>query len=133
MRSLTDLVMGEIYGYSSVLDVKDCDPSTFTRESIGDFLAALCDAIDMEREELHFWDYQDDPEGYAAAPVHLRGTSAVQFIKTSSIVIHTLDDRNVVFIDLFSCKKYDPRLVEWVVEVHFKGKVRSSQTFARAY
>lgn len=125
--------MVKVYGYSSILDVIDCDPQTFTRESIEDFLAALCDAIDMEREDLHFWDYDEDPEGYAAAPSHLRGISAVQFIKTSSIVIHTLDDLNVVFIDLFSCKKYEPQVVSWVVETHFKGKVRSSQTFVRAY
>lgn len=124
--------MAEIYGYSSVLDVSDCDPRRFTRESIEWFVIRLCDAIDMEREELHFWDY-DDPEEYAAAPAHLRGVSAVQFIKTSSIVIHTLDDLQAVFIDLFSCKDYDPETVKTLVEAHFRGTVRSIQTFERAY
>ncbi len=125
--------MAEIYGYSSVLDVVDCDPATFTRESIETFLATLCRVIDMEREDLHFWDYEDDPEGYAAAPAHLRGVSAIQFIKTSGIVIHTLDDLKVVFIDLFSCKQYDPNVVWNAVEKHFGGKVRSCQTFERGY
>ncbi len=125
--------MVEIYGYSSVLDVIHCDPTIFTRESIERFVVALCEAIDMEREDLHFWDYEDDPEGYAAAPIHLRGTSAVQFIKTSSIVVHTLDDLGVVFIDLFSCKRYEPHVVSVVVEGHFRGKVRSSMTFVRGY
>lgn len=125
--------MAEIYGYSSVLDVVDCNPDTFMRESIEQFLVTLCEAIDMEREDLHFWDYEDDPEGYAAAPVHLRGISVVQFIKTSSIVIHTLDDLRVVFIDLFSCKEYDPHVVRALVESHFKGKVRSLKTFAREH
>ncbi len=122
-----------LYGYSSILDVVECDPSTFTRASIEEFLVTLCKAIDMEREDLHFWDYKGDPEGYAAAPAHLRGTSAVQFIKTSSIVIHTLDDLKVVFIDLFSCKRYEPYTVNAVVESHFKGRVRSSGSFARGY
>lgn len=125
--------MAEIYGYSSVLDVVDCNPDTFTRESIERFLVTLCEAIDMEREDLHFWDYEGDPEGYAAAPAHLRGVSAVQFIKTSSIVIHTLDDLQVVFIDLFSCKEYDPHVVRALVEFHFEGTVRSFKTFAREY
>ncbi len=122
-----------VYGYSSVLDVIECDPSTFTRAGIEDFLVTLCDAIDMEREDLHFWDYEGDPEGYAAAPAHLRGVSAVQFIKTSSIVVHTLDELKVVFIDLFSCKEYDPNTVKALVESHFKGNVRSFKTFARGY
>lgn len=125
--------MAEIYGYSSVLDVIDCDPDTFTRESIERFVVALCEAIDMEREDLHFWDYEGDPKGYAAAPTHLRGVSAVQFIKTSSIVIHTLDDLRVVFIDLFSCKRYNKTVVKKVVENHFKGNLWFFQTFARKY
>lgn len=123
----------ERYGYSSVLDVVECDSGTFTRESIERFMIELCDTIDMEREDLHFWDYEGDPEGYAAAPTHLRGVSAVQFIKTSSIVIHTLDDLRVVFIDLFSCKEYDPHVVKALVESHFKGEVLSFKTFAREY
>ncbi len=121
------------YGYSSVLDVIECDPRTFTRASIEAFLIALCDAIDMEREDLHFWDYKDDPVGYAAAAIHLRGTSAVQFIKTSTIVVHTLDELKVVFIDLFSCKEYDPHTVRALVESYFKGKMRSFRTFTREY
>ena len=121
------------YGYSSVLDVIKCDPGTFTRMSVEAFLVALCDAIDMEREDLHFWDYEVDPEGYEAAPAHLRGVSAVQFIKTSSIVVHTLDELKVVFIDLFSCKEYDPHVIRSLVESHFKGTLRSFKTFAREY
>lgn len=82
----------KIYGYSSSLDMIKCDSSMFTRDSIEQFLIALCSEIDMEREDLHFWDYENDPEGHAAAPAHLRGVSAVQFIRTSSVVIHTLDE-----------------------------------------
>lgn len=122
-----------IYGYSTILDAYDCDSAKFTRKNIEAFLVSLCEAIDMEREDLHWWDYDDDPEGYAAAPSHLRGISAVQFIKTSSIVVHTLDDIGVLFIDLFSCKQYDPKVLNHKMMEHFKGRVRSSQTFARRY
>ncbi len=120
------------YGYSSVIDVVNCN-APFTRERIEDFLAALCKAINMEREDLHFWDYDDDPEGYDAAEPHLRGISAVQFIKTSSIVIHTLDDFQTVFIDLFSCKDYHEDVVIDVIEDHFAGRVRAIRTFKREY
>lgn len=121
------------YGYSTILDAYDCDSAKFTRKNIEAFLVSLCEAIDMEREDLHWWDYDDDPKGYAAAPLHLRGISAVQFIKTSSIVVHTLDDIGVLFIDLFSCKRYDPNILTHNVMYHFKGQVRFSQTFMRGY
>ncbi len=122
-----------IYGYSSTLDVVECDKAPFTRELIEDFLVALCEAIDMEREDLHFWDYDGDPYGYDTAPEHLKGISAVQFIKTSSIAVHTLDDLEVVFIDLFSCKNYDADVVREMVEEHFGGIVRHMNTFQRRY
>jgi hypothetical protein len=48
-------------------------------------------------------------------------------------VIHTLDDLKVVFIDLFSCKRYEPHVVKVVIESHFEGRVRSLKTFAREY
>jgi S-adenosylmethionine/arginine decarboxylase-like enzyme len=121
-----------VYGYSTILDLVEADSTKFTRENIERFLAELCDRIDMVREDLYFWDYEDDPVGYAIAPAHLRGISAVQFIKTSSIVIHTLDDKKAVFIDLFSCKLYDPRILSDLAVLRFGGRVCFSQTFVRA-
>ena len=43
---------------------------------------------------------------------HTQGTSAVQFILTSSIVIHTLDQLRAVYINMFSCKEFDPKVAE---------------------
>ncbi|MDP7601621.1 MAG: S-adenosylmethionine decarboxylase, partial [Rhodospirillales bacterium] len=40
------------------------------------------------------------------------GTSAVQFILTSTIVIHTLDQLKAIYINIFSCKVYDPKVAE---------------------
>ena len=42
------------YGKEVVLDIGNCDSSTFTRESLTNFLVKLCDLIDMEREPLYF-------------------------------------------------------------------------------
>ena len=124
--------MARIYGYSTSLDLVDCISAYFTRDRIELYLFALCQAIDMEREDLHFWDYEGNSDGYEAAPPHLRGVSAVQFIKTSSIVIHTLDDLKAMFVDLFSCKEYDPRVFESITEMYFGGTVRASTTVMRA-
>lgn len=112
------------YGSELLLDLYDCDASTFTRNSINRFLEELCDKIDMERCDLHFWDYQDeDQEEYDKAPDHLKGTSVVQFISTSTIVIHTLDVLRVVYINMFSCKEFSADLAAAFAATWFKGRV----------
>lgn len=116
------------YGYSLLLDLTGCNADTFSRRNITEFLEELCDRIEMEREDLHFWDYEDNLEARLAAPYHLAGVSACQFICTSSIVIHTLDKMERVFIDLFSCKEFKPWDVCSLAEKWFAGVVQR-QTF----
>ncbi len=95
-----------MFGKELILDLYDCDIDKFTHESIEEYLIQLCILIDMERADLHFWEY-DDPDEKAAAPAHLDGISAVQFITTSNITIHTLEKVSECYINLFSCKDYD--------------------------
>jgi len=95
-----------MYGKELILDLHNCDPSTFTRKSLRKYFKELCKLIDMQRCDLHFWDYQNDPEGYEKAEDHLKGISAIQFITTSNITIHTLDVLKKVFINIFSCKDF---------------------------
>ena len=97
------------YGKELILDLYDCDVSKFNRGSIKEWLVELCKLIDMEREDLHWWDYEGVPKEEVPTEVHLVGTSAVQFIRTSNIIIHTLDLLKVAFIDVFSCKDFDQR------------------------
>lgn len=111
------------YGKELILDLHDCDSSKFNRKDITTYFEELCKLIGMQREDLHFWDYEDDPEEYKKAPPHLKGTSAIQFIQTSSIVIHTLDDLGKIFINIFSCKDLFPAAVKMLTETWFKGKV----------
>ena len=102
----------EKYGVELILDLHGCDSSKFTRESIGRYFAQLCELIDMKREELVFWDDTGVPEDERQTSPHTQGTSAVQFILTSSIVIHTLDQLGAVYVNMFSCKEFDPKLAE---------------------
>ncbi|HDY89184.1 MAG TPA: hypothetical protein ENH82_13845 [bacterium] len=95
------------YGSELILDLYECDVKTFNHKSIKEWLDALCKLIDMNQEDLHFWDYEGCPEEKANAPVHLVGISAVQFISTSDIVIHTLELVGECYINIFSCKEYD--------------------------
>ena len=100
------------YGIELILDLHDCDVSTFTRESISEYFSRLCELIDMQREDLHFWDDVGVAEEDKQTSPHTQGTSAVQFILTSSIIIHTLDQSGAVYVNIFSCKGFDPKLAE---------------------
>ncbi len=100
------------YGIELILDLHGCDASKFTRASITKYFEQLCDLIDMQREDLHFWDDVGLSEEDKQTSPHTQGTSAVQFILTSSIVIHTLDQLKAIYINIFSCKDYDPKVAE---------------------
>jgi len=122
----------ESYGKELILDLHNCDPTTFTRKSIKDYVNTLCrEVIYMETEDLHFWDYDGDPDGYAEAPDHLKGISAVQFIKTSSIVIHTLDVLQKAFINIFSCKEFNVLEAVEFTKQWFDGKIYNSKEVVR--
>ena len=114
-----------MYGKELVLDIHNCDISKFNRKDIEVFLVDLCDnVIDMERADLHWWDYAEDgPEEYAAAPPHLKGTSCTQFIMTSTIVVHSLEVLEKVFINIFSCKDFDVEEAEKFTADYFGGNV----------
>lgn len=97
----------EVYGEELFLDLHDCEASKFTRDDIERFCTELCELIDMERCDLHFWDDVGLPEEERQTNPKTKGTSAVQFILTSTIVIHTLDLMQAVYVNIFSCKEFD--------------------------
>jgi len=126
--------MGTSFGKEVILDLYECDIRKFNREDIEKYLKLLCDLIDMEREALHYWDYEDTDMTQAdidALPDHLVGTSAVQFIKTSNVTIHTLDRLGAVLLNIFSCKDFDEHTAIGFSEWFFKGKIENSLTIIR--
>jgi len=119
------------YGQELILDLHNCDASTMTRESIENYFIELCDLIDMEREDLHFWDDEDTPPEERETEPHLVGISAVQFIRTSSVVIHTLTIMKRVYLNIFSCKPFDPEVAKKFSTDWFKGKVINNHVMDR--
>ncbi len=119
------------YGKEVILDLHNCDPATFNRKSIKKFFKELCELIDMEREKLSWWDdYGLPPEECQTEP-HLKGTTAVQFIKTSNITIHTLDLLKNVYLNIFSCKGFDDEKVIKFSTMWFSGRVVQSTVIDR--
>ncbi len=110
------------YGFELILDLHDCDVSKFNRTSLRKYFVKLCKAIDMERCELHFWDDVGVPPEERQTSPHTKGTSAVQFILTSTIVIHTLDLLKAAYINIFSCKPFDRQVAEELTKEWFGAK-----------
>ena len=98
------------YGCELILDLSGCDGATFNRKSLDLFFTELCDLIAMEKCEVHFWDDVGVPPEERQTSPHTKGTSAVCFILTSTIVVHTLDELKSVYVNIFSCKEFDPEV-----------------------
>lgn len=119
------------YGKELVIDLHNCAPSTFNRKSLKNYFKQLTDLIEMKRAKLTWWDDYNVPIEERQTEPHLKGTSAVQFIMTSNITIHTLDLLGAVYINLFSCKDFDGETVKEFSAKWFKGKIVSSHEIER--
>ena len=117
-----------VYGFELVLDLHGCEANLFNRDHIDKFFTDLCALIEMERCEVHFWDDVGVPEEEQQTLPHTKGTSAVCFILTSTIVIHTLDILGAVYVNIFSCKPFDPDVAAEFTTERFKA-VSSQKTF----
>ena len=87
------------------------DPDTIRR-----FVPALIDAIGMQAHGPLMLDRFGDDE--------LEGWSALQFIETSSITVHADEAFDRCFVDVFSCRSFDPDVAAAVAVMHFGGTPR---------
>lgn len=120
-----------MYGNELILDLKNCDTATFSRRSLDEFFTKLCGLIDMEKCEVHFWDDVGVPLEEQQTDAHTRGTSAVCFILTSTIVVHTLDLLSSVYVNIFSCKSFDVDQATRFTQTWFKGDIVKSTLIER--
>ncbi len=120
----TDAAAAELqsYGVELIMDLHGCDPITFTRNSIDMYFSRICGLINMEKCDVYFWDDVDvSPDEQQTLP-HTKGTSAVCFILTSTIVVHTLDLLDAVYINVFSCKAFNPKVTEDFTVTWFRAQ-----------
>lgn len=107
------------WGYHLVLDLANCSPSAIrSRPVIAAFSQRLVSDIRMvaygSPQIVRFG--VDDKMGY----------TLVQLIETSNITAHFCEETNDAYMDVFSCKPFDPRVVTRLVrEVFQPQKVHS--------
>lgn len=95
-----------VWGIASSFDIYNCNPDTIRdAEAIKTFVKELCDLIEMKRfGETVVVHFGEDEK--------VAGFSMTQLIETSLISAHFANLTNTVYLDVFSCKPYDPALVE---------------------
>ena len=92
------------WGRSTSIDLHGCDHSLITKPAeIQKFVDVLIKKLKMKKVGPTLI----KRFGHA----QLRGYSVMQFIETSTITIHFDEFGNRAFIDVFSCKKYNPKLI----------------------
>ena len=103
------------WGIATSIDIYDCDPATIRdADKIKQFVVELCDLIDMKR-------FQDTLVVNFGEDERVAGFSMVQLIETSLISAHFANLTNATYLDVFSCKPYDPQTVERFAMEFFGG------------
>ena len=115
----------DVWGIASAIDIYDCDPELIRdADAIRRFVAELCDLIEMKRfgetQVVHFGEDE-----------RVAGYSMVQLIETSLISGHFANQTNAVYLDVFSCKPYNPQIVREFSQEFFDGRGSSVQVALR--
>lgn len=104
--------MSEHWGYHLILDCAGCDHNSITSaENVSNFAKELVREIDMvpygEPQVIHFG--SGNKEGF----------TLVQLIETSNICGHFVNENDTMYLDVFSCKPFDPTVVIEVTKKFF--------------
>lgn len=94
------------WGLACSFDIYDCNPDTIRdAEAIRQFVYKLCNLIEMKR-------FGDCVVVNFGEDERVAGFSMTQLIETSLISAHFANATNTTYLDVFSCKPYDPLVVE---------------------
>ena len=106
----------DAWGILTSVDLTKCNPETIrSAEKIKQYVVELCELIEMKRfgecVVVHFG--QDEA---------VAGYSMTQLIETSLISGHFANLTNNSYIDIFSCKPYDPTVVAEFTKKFFEAE-----------
>jgi len=100
------------WGYHLMVDAADCDPDAISsKKTIAAFVKELVPAIDM----IAF----GAPRIVMFGTGNKRGYTLVQLIETSDITAHFIEETNDAYLDIFSCKTFDPKVAIRIFDKYF--------------
>ncbi|MDP8253806.1 MAG: S-adenosylmethionine decarboxylase [Candidatus Kaelpia aquatica] len=116
----------KIFGWELILDLYDCDPKKIsTKKEIQSYVDRLCKLIKMKQYGKTLIPH------FGHEKPHISGYSLVQLIETSSITGHFSELWNSAHINIFSCKRYDPKLAMEFSKKFFEAKRVSKRYIVR--
>jgi S-adenosylmethionine/arginine decarboxylase-like enzyme len=119
-------VNAHVFGWELILDLHHCDPEKIrSRDAIIRFVIELCDRIEMKRYGEPF------VERFGLDKAETTGYSLVQLIETSSVTAHFAELTNSVYLNVFSCKPYDPKKVIGFAQEYFCSKTATERFVER--
>jgi hypothetical protein len=103
-----------------MLDCSGCSPDAITSEHvIYNFTKQLVNDIDMVA--------YGEPQIVNFGSGNKAGYTLVQLIETSNICAHFVNETNTMYLDVFSCKTFEPSVVVDLVMRYFKAnKIRQN-------
>jgi S-adenosylmethionine/arginine decarboxylase-like enzyme len=102
-----------MWGYHLILDCAKCLPAKIRcKSNISEFARNLVHKIDMVP--------YGDPQVVHFGSGNKAGFTLVQLIETSNITGHFCDETGDAYLDIFSCKSFDPNIVKQVIQYHFQ-------------
>jgi S-adenosylmethionine decarboxylase len=104
------------WGVLTSVDIYKSDPDIIRNaKSIEQFVYQLCDLIEMKR-------YGECQIVHFGKDKKVEGFSMTQLIETSLISGHFANASNTIYLDVFSCKFYEPREIAEFATSFFKGR-----------
>ena len=92
------------FGMEVILDLYDCNLETIrSKEKLQEYTRELCQVIGMTPYGAPF------AERFGLNEAKTAGYSIVQLIETSSITGHFSEEWDSAYINIFSCKEFDPK------------------------
>jgi S-adenosylmethionine/arginine decarboxylase-like enzyme len=105
------------WGTLAAIDLHGCDRGRLAdQDAIRAFVPAVIDAIGMTAHGPLMLERFGEGD--------LEGWSAMQFIETSSITLHADEVSGRCFVDVFSCRPFDPGIAAAIAVEHFGGSAR---------
>jgi S-adenosylmethionine/arginine decarboxylase-like enzyme len=112
------------WGKHLVLDAGGCSPKMIGCPIvIKNFTTDLVKRIDMVA--------YGDPQIVMFGTGNKKGYTLIQLIETSNIAAHFVEENNTMYLDVFSCKDFDPAIVKELVREYFDAQKFSSRVFLR--
>lgn len=104
IMSANPILDSNTFGMEVVLDLYGCNLETIrSKEKLQEYTRELCRVIGMTPYGAPF------AERFGLNEAKTAGYSIVQLIETSSITGHFSEERNSAYINIFSCKEFDPK------------------------